>query len=97
MQIKEAQPALHPSGQPTRLPGCKSSTSTKSARASQPLRKGVLASARELPFYAKLLTLPGVGKILGMTITMEVGEIKRFAQPGNFASYCRTVECQAHF
>ena len=26
-----------------------------------------------------------------MTITMEVGDIKRFADPGNFASYCRTV------
>ena len=46
------------------------------------IEKGVLESARELPFYAKLLTLPGVGRILGMTITMEVGEIKRFADPG---------------
>src|SRR5260221_2504153 len=58
------------------------------------IEKGVLASARELPFYAKLLTLPGVGRILGMTITMEVGEIKRFADSGNFASYCRTVEAK---
>ena len=54
----------------------------------------MLDCARELPFYSKLLSLPGVGKILGMTITMEVGEIKRFADPGNFASYCRTVEAQ---
>ena len=51
----------------------------------------MLASARELPCYAKLTTLPGVGRILGLTITMEVGEIKRFASPGDFASYCRTV------
>jgi transposase len=29
-----------------------------------------------------------------MTITMEVGDIKRFAEPGNFASYCRTVEAK---
>ena len=58
------------------------------------IEKGVLASARELPFYAKLLTLPGVGRILGMTITMEVGEIKRFAGPGNLASYCRAVEAK---
>ena len=58
------------------------------------IEKGVLDSARELPFYTKLLSLPGVGRILGMTITMEVGEIKRFAGPGNFASYCRTVEAQ---
>jgi transposase len=60
----------------------------------QTIEKGVLNSARELPFYPKLLSLPGVGKILGMTITMEVGDIKRFAEPGNFASYCRTVEAK---
>jgi transposase len=58
------------------------------------IEKAVLASARELPYYPKLTTLPGVGKILGMTITMEVGDIKRFASPGDFASYCRTVAAQ---
>src|SRR5947207_716874 len=58
------------------------------------IEKVVLASARELPYYAKLATLPGVGRILGMTITLEVGEVTRFAGPGNFASYCRTVEAQ---
>src|SRR6266853_3036567 len=58
------------------------------------IEKAVLASARELPFYCKLTSLPGVGKILGMTITMEVGDINRFAGPGNFASYCRTVAAQ---
>ena len=56
------------------------------------IEKGVLASARELPLYEKLLTLPGVGKILGMTITMEVGEIARFKSDGDFASYCRAVD-----
>jgi transposase len=58
------------------------------------VEKAVLDCARELPFYSKLTTLPGVGKILGMTITMEVGEINRFAEPGRFASYCRTVEAK---
>jgi len=58
------------------------------------IEKAVLDSARELPYYAKLATLPGVGKILGMTITMEVGDIQRFAGPGNFASYCRTVAAE---
>jgi transposase len=56
------------------------------------IEKSVLASARELPCYQKLLSLPGVGRILGMTITMEVGEISRFKTPGQFASYCRTVD-----
>jgi transposase len=58
------------------------------------IEQAVLGSARELPYYAKLATLPGVGRILGMTITMEVGDIQRFADAGNFASYCRTVAAQ---
>ena len=58
------------------------------------LEKAVLGCARELPYYATLATLPGVGRILGMTITMEVGDIHRFAGPGNFASYCRTVAAE---
>jgi transposase len=56
------------------------------------IEKAVLACAREIPLYAKLLTLPGIGKILGMTITMEVGDIGRFKTDGDFASYCRTVD-----
>jgi transposase len=55
------------------------------------IEKAVLKSARELPGYQRLTTLPGIGRILGMTITMEVGEIKRFKAQGNLASYCRTV------
>ena len=56
------------------------------------IEKAVLESARELPCYNKLGTLPGVGRILGMTITMETGEISRFKTAGDFASYCRTVD-----
>jgi len=58
------------------------------------IEKAVLASARELPCYQKLLMLPGVGKILALTITLEVGDIQRFAEAGHFASYCRTVEAK---
>jgi len=56
------------------------------------LEKAVLSCAREIPLYQKLLTLPGVGRILGMTITLEVGDIRRFKTDGNFASYCRAVD-----
>jgi transposase len=56
------------------------------------LEKAVLDCAREIPLYDKLLTIPGIGKILGMTITMEVGDIKRFKTDGQFASYCRMVD-----
>jgi transposase len=56
------------------------------------IEKVVLKCARELPCYEKLQTLPGVGRILAMTITMEIGQMERFKAPGNFASYCRTVD-----
>ena len=56
------------------------------------VEKVVLKSARALPCYERLNTLPGIGRILSMTITMEVGEIKRFKAQGNLASYCRTVD-----
>jgi transposase len=41
--------------------------------------------------YRYLLTLPGVGKILGLTIMLETGPISRFSGVGNYASYCRKV------
>ena len=58
------------------------------------IEKAVLGCAREIPLYEKLLTIPGIGRILGMTITMEVGEIQRFKTDGDFASYCRLVDAQ---
>jgi transposase len=39
-----------------------------------------------------LLTMTGVGDILGLTIMMEVGDITRFKRVGNYSSYCRCVE-----
>ena len=39
-----------------------------------------------------LQTIKGVGKILGLTIMLETGDIHRFASAGNFASYCRCVD-----
>lgn len=58
------------------------------------IEKAVLGCAREIPLYQKLLTIPGIGRILGMTITMEVGAISRFKTDGDFASYCRTVDAR---
>jgi transposase len=58
------------------------------------IEKAVLACAREIPLYEKLLTIPGIGRILGMTITMEVGDISRFKTDGDFASYCRLVDAK---
>jgi transposase len=58
------------------------------------VEKAVLACAREIPLYDRLLTIPGIGRILGMTITMEVGDIGRFQTDGDFASYCRLVDAK---
>jgi len=44
--------------------------------------------------YIYLLTIPGIGKILALTIMLEAGPIERFSNVGNLASYCRKVPTQ---
>ncbi len=44
--------------------------------------------------YRYLLTLPGVGTVLALTIMLETGPISRFAKVGNYVSYCRKVSTQ---
>ncbi|HEX7235266.1 MAG TPA: IS110 family transposase, partial [Nitrosospira sp.] len=58
------------------------------------IETAVLKCARDIPFYQGLQSIPGIGRILGMTITMEVGDIKRFSSDGDFASYCRLVDAK---
>ena len=41
--------------------------------------------------YSKLLTAPGIGTILGLTIMLETGPCNRFPKVGNYVSYCRKV------
>ncbi len=41
--------------------------------------------------FQYLMTVPGIGNILAMTIMLEVGDINRFAKVGNFVSYSRCV------
>jgi transposase len=43
------------------------------------------------PAYRYLLTVSGIGPILALTIMLETGDIRRFAQVEHFASYCRCV------
>ncbi len=45
------------------------------------------------PFLG-LQTIPGIGKILGLTIMLETGAIERFPTVGDFSSYCRKVPTQ---
>jgi len=47
-----------------------------------------------VPEFQKLKTVTGIGDILGLTISLETGDIRRFPKFGNYASYCRCVESQ---
>jgi len=44
--------------------------------------------------YQLLQTVRGIGVILGLTIGLETGSIKRFKKAGNYASYCRVVKSE---
>src|ERR687885_1161287 len=44
------------------------------------------------PSYEQLLTVQGIGTILGQTIALETGAISRFPSVGHYASYCRCVD-----
>jgi transposase len=58
------------------------------------IEKAVLPQVKLRPEFEILLMIPGIGKILALTIMLEVGDIRRFAKAGNFASYCRCVKSQ---
>jgi len=53
--------------------------------------KKVLEHAQLKPAYEHLLTMPGVGVILALTIMLETGDIGRFQTVGDYTSYCRCV------
>lgn len=52
----------------------------------------VLARAQLKEAFQPLLTVRGIGHILGLTIMLETGDLGRFATVGHFASYCRCVD-----
>ncbi len=56
------------------------------------IEKEVLSQAKLKKEFEMLLSITGIGKILGLTIMMEVGDINRFAKAANYSSYCRCVE-----
>lgn len=55
------------------------------------IERAVLKKAKLRDEYNKLLTVPGIGKILALTIMLETGDITRFREVGNYVSYCRCV------
>ena len=58
------------------------------------LEKVIRSKLKLSQSYNGLLTVPGIGHILAMTIMLEVGNIGRFAKVGNFTSYCRCAPTQ---
>jgi transposase len=41
--------------------------------------------------YARLQSIPGIGKVLGLVLLYEIHDIARFPEAGNFLSYARLV------
>jgi transposase len=60
------------------------------------LEHTILGRAKLEPAFQKLQTVPGIGKILGLTIMYEAGPMERFPKVGQFASYARCVQ-SAHW
>jgi len=55
------------------------------------IEKVVMAQIKSSPAFIGLQSVPGIGKILALTIVLETGDIRRFHNAGQYASYCRTV------
>jgi len=55
------------------------------------LEARLLESVKLRPEYVHLLGIPGIGKVLATVIMLETGDVNRFAQVGNYASYARCV------
>jgi transposase len=56
------------------------------------LEKAILKVARLKPEFKRLLTLPGIGEVIALTICLEMGPLSRFKDAGNYVSYCRCVD-----
>jgi len=56
------------------------------------IEKKVESQVKMRKEFLMILTIPGIGNILGLTINLEVGDIGRFPAVGDYSSYCRCVE-----
>jgi transposase len=55
------------------------------------VEKALSKHCRRNPGYRLLKTVSGIGPILATVILLETGSIERFADVGNYTSYCRCV------
>lgn len=55
------------------------------------LEKEMLLKVKDESSYQRLLSVKGIGKVIALSVSLEVGDIGRFKGAGHFASYCRCV------
>ena len=55
------------------------------------IEKAINMKVKVTQRYKKLNTVWGIGEILATTIMLETGDVRRFKDVGNYASYCRCV------
>ena len=58
------------------------------------IEKAVKSHIKLRDEFKYLLTVPGIGDILALTIMLEVGDIARFPKVGDYSSYCRCVKAE---
>jgi len=58
------------------------------------LEERALAAVSLTPRFEVLTTMTGIGPILGLTVMLETGDIRRFPTVGDYASYCRCVKSE---
>ena len=55
------------------------------------IEKALARHCRSAPGYRLIQSVAGIGPVLATVILLETGNIDRFADVGNYASYCRCV------
>ncbi len=55
------------------------------------LEKVLKKELRLEPAFEQLTSIDGVGLVLALTIMLETGDISRFGEVGDYASYCRCI------
>jgi transposase len=65
------------------------------ARVIRDLERSLVRTAQvdDAATYARLQTVPGIGKILALVLLYEMHEVNRFGRAGRFLSYARLVRC----
>ena len=56
------------------------------------LERTLLSLVKPTPMHRLLSTVVGIGSVLALVIALEIGDIGRFPNAGDFASYCRLVD-----